>query len=71
MSQQHPDSEPPVAKHAAETSPDEALKYWTADKMRKAKPAPMPHVDNVKRAKQSRPQPPEAPGAPDVRKPDR
>ncbi len=33
-----------VVKHKVETSPDQALKYWTADKMRDAIPAPMPHV---------------------------
>lgn len=61
MSQQHPDSESPNVKHTTETPPDEALKYWTADKMRKAKPAPMPHVNAPGREKQQTHRPPQAP----------
>jgi hypothetical protein len=61
MSQQQADSEPPIARHHAETSPDEALKYWTAEKRRKAKPAHQPHVKNPGREKQS-------PQAPDTQK---
>jgi hypothetical protein len=38
--------EPEVVKHKMDTSSEDVLKYWTAEKMRKAKPAPMPHVDN-------------------------
>ncbi|HLZ55706.1 MAG TPA: hypothetical protein VKR06_02065 [Ktedonosporobacter sp.] len=34
-----------IIKHTVETSPEESLKYWTAEKKRKAKAAPMPHVD--------------------------
>lgn len=34
-----------IVKHPVETPSDDALKYWTVDKMRKAKPAEMPHVD--------------------------
>lgn len=45
MSQQQPDSESPIVKHTVGTPPDEALKYWTAEKMRKAKPARQPHVN--------------------------
>ena len=39
-------AKPPIkiVKHPVETPADEALKYWTADKMRDAGPAPMPHV---------------------------
>lgn len=44
-----PDSS--ITKHKVETSPEDALKYWTADKMRDAKPAEMPHVDVPKRKK--------------------
>lgn len=46
MSQQQPDPESSSVRHKVKTPPDEALKYWTADKMRKAKPAPQPRVGN-------------------------
>ena len=42
------DPEKTVASHKVETSPEDALKYWTQDKMRKAKPVEMPNVSNVK-----------------------
>lgn len=41
-----------VTKHKVETAPDEALKYWTADKMRKAKAVPLPEANNLSREKQ-------------------
>ena len=41
-----------IIKHSVDTSPDDALKYWTADKMRKAKPADLPHVDTRDQGKQ-------------------
>ena len=41
-----------VTKHTVETPPEEALKYWTADRMRNAKPAPLPKVNSVDREKQ-------------------
>ena len=44
-----------ITKHKVETSPDEALKYWTADKMRNAKAAPLPEVNNLDREKQDPP----------------
>ena len=34
-----------VVTHSVETSPENALAYWTADKMRDAKPASLPVVD--------------------------
>ncbi len=40
-----PDPSAKIIKHPMETHPDDALKYWTKDKMRKAKPAPMPNVN--------------------------
>ncbi len=47
-----------VAKHKAETAPDEALKYWTTEKMSDAKAAPLPEVNNLKRGKEEpRPSP--------------
>jgi hypothetical protein len=49
-----------VTKHKVKTPPDEALKYWTADRMRNAKAAPLPEVNDLGREKQdprpSRPQ---------------
>jgi hypothetical protein len=39
------DPSPPVVKHQVKTSPADALKYWTGDKMRKAKAARLPHID--------------------------
>jgi len=49
-----------VAKHKVKTSPDEALRYWTSDRMRNAKAAPLPGVNNLGHEKQdlrpSRPQ---------------
>jgi len=49
-----------VTKHKVKTPPEEALKYWTSDRMRNAKAAPLPGVNNLGREKQdlrpSRPQ---------------
>lgn len=36
-----------VAQHTVETSPEDALKYWTEDNKRKAKPVEMPNVSNI------------------------
>jgi hypothetical protein len=47
-----------IAKHSVETNPEDALKYWTADKMRNAKPAEMPKTDKLKRGKKRKQQPP-------------
>lgn len=49
-----------VVKHTVETPADEVLKYWTADKMRDARPARMPVVNALKRVKK---QPRRPPGA--------
>ncbi len=51
-------SSPAITKHSVETSPEDTIKYWTADKMRDAKPAPMPEVNekNLKKSSSSRPQ---------------
>ena len=47
-----------VIKHSVETPADETLKYWTADRMRNAKAAPMPKVNVPDRKKrQTRPLP--------------
>ncbi len=53
-----PDPAEGVAKHSVNKSADDVLKYWTADKKRKAKPAPMPNVpahDQEKPKPQPRP----------------
>ena len=34
-----------VVSHSVETSPEDTLAYWTADKKRDAKPAPMPVIN--------------------------
>ncbi len=44
-------SDPAIIKHPVDTSPDDALKYWTAERIRKAKAADLPHVDAPKRGK--------------------
>ena len=47
-----------ITKHKVETSPDEALKHWTADKMSNAKAVPLPEANNLKRGnKEPRPSP--------------
>ncbi len=46
-----PDPSVPIKKHPVDTSPEETLKYWTADKMRKAKPANMPQTDALEPGK--------------------
>ncbi|HVB75490.1 MAG TPA: hypothetical protein VNE38_18240 [Ktedonobacteraceae bacterium] len=45
--------EPPatIIQHPVETPAGEALKYWTADKMRAAKPTPLPNVKALNRVK--------------------
>ena len=42
-----------VATHRVETPPDEALKYWTTDKMRKAGATNMPSTNDLKPGKKS------------------
>lgn len=53
-------STPPatITKHSAETSPKDALAYWTAEKTRHSKAAPLPEVDghDLKKSHSSRPQ---------------
>jgi hypothetical protein len=44
-----------IIKHPVDTSSDEALKYWTADRMRNAKGAKMPHVKAVDQEKRQGP----------------
>ena len=54
-----PDPASTVRKHSADTSPDETLKYWTKDRMRKARPAKLPHVNANDKGKQNPPHPAE------------
>ena len=39
-----PDPSDPVVRHSVDTQPEDVLKYWTANKMRDARPADMPNV---------------------------
>ncbi len=52
-----------VTKHSVKTPADDAIKYWTADRMHKAKAVPLPRVDTLDREKQDprRPQHPSRP----------
>ena len=47
-----------IIKHPVDTPPEDALKYWTADRMRNAKPAELPHVNAPKRKKRQPRRPP-------------
>jgi len=51
-------ADPAIIKHPVDTSPEDALKYWTADRMRNAKPAELPNVDAPKRKKRQPRRPP-------------
>jgi hypothetical protein len=53
-----PDPSATIIKHSVETSSDDALNYWTTDKMRAAKPVELPNVDALSREKQHPPHPP-------------
>jgi hypothetical protein len=47
-----------IIKHSVDTSSDDILKYWTADRMRKAKAANLPNVTALEREKQHPRRPP-------------
>ena len=53
-----------IMKHSVETPSDDVLNYWTADKMRSARPARLPHVNALRRGKKQPPHPPEASNPP-------
>ncbi len=53
-----PDPAATIMKHSVETPSDDVLTYWTADKMRKAKAAPLPNVNALHRGKQHPRRPP-------------
>lgn len=46
-----PEPSATISKHSVDTSSDDALKYWTADKMRNAKGMPLPNVKALERKK--------------------
>jgi hypothetical protein len=47
-----------IIKHSVETPAGESLRYWTVDKMRNAKAAPLPQVNDLERRKQHPRRPP-------------
>src|SRR5439155_18198009 len=53
-----PDPSATISRHSVETSSDETLKYWTADKIRNAKAADLPNVTALHRGKQHPRRPP-------------
>jgi len=53
-----PDHSAPITKHSVETKPEDALKYWTTDKMRNARAAEMPQTTALKRRKKHAQHPP-------------
>jgi hypothetical protein len=53
-----PDPAAKVVGHKVETPAEDVQKYWTADKMRNAKPAPMPNVTDLEEGKQRQQRPP-------------
>ncbi len=40
-----------VSKHVVKKHPDDVQKYWTEERIREAKPAPMPHTTDLKTGK--------------------
>jgi len=57
-----PDPSAKVRKHTVQTPAEEALKYWTADRMRKAKAADMPSTDALERGQPPLQRPPDTSG---------
>lgn len=49
-----------IRKHTVKTSPVDALKYWTEDKMRKAKAVDLPNTNKLEQKKEQTQRPPEA-----------
>ena len=48
-----------ISRHSVGTPSGEALKYWTVDKMRHAKPTNLPNVKALKRKKKQPQSPPD------------
>ena len=60
-----PGSSTKIVKHSVETPSEDALKYWTEDKMRNARAARMPKTNALSRGgKQQRRHPPHASNPP-------
>jgi hypothetical protein len=57
-----PDPSHTIIKHSVGTHPNDVLKYWTADRMRNAKPVDMPNVTALDREKQGPRRPPHTSG---------
>lgn len=55
------DTSDTISKHSVETDPNEALKYWTEEKKRKAKGTNMPNVKNLNQGKKRPQHPPTSP----------
>jgi hypothetical protein len=51
-----------IIKHPVDAPPNDALEYWTEDKMRNAKPANLPNVTNLRRGKKHPQRPPHPTG---------
>ena len=49
---------PTSIKHKVETPPDDALTYWTTDRMRNAKATPLPKVNTLDEGKHHPPHTP-------------
>jgi len=49
-----------IVKQKVNTPSEDALKYWTANRMRNAKAAPLPNVSTLDRGKQDPRRPPRA-----------
>jgi len=47
-----------IIKHPVDTHADDALKYWTADKMRDAKATNMPNIKTLEHGKKRKRRPP-------------
>ena len=55
-----PEPSATMVKHKVNTPSEDALKYWTANRMRNAKPAPLPNIGTLDRGKQDPRRPPRA-----------
>lgn len=49
-----------IRKHTVKTPPEDALKYWTEDKMRKAKAVHLPNTNKLEQKKEQTRRPPES-----------
>jgi hypothetical protein len=58
-----PDPSSAISKHTVDTKPEEALKYWTEEKKRKAKPVELPNVKDLKQKKKRPRRPTEEPSS--------